>query len=227
MRAGSEPAPTCPALNIAHLPARVPALRTSLPPSQLSTPAACLPACVAVRRAALQVFCVAFSPDLTKMVTASGDGLLKVWNINVRYHMDEDPKCILSTGLSLLPGKCYSRLAWGPEGLVAGVCGTTLHFIDSRSGEVVDRVEDAHDAAVSCGCCAVMCCPVLCCAVMLCLRWWQQQDHLPMPCLHSHLAAHAPLPPASPPHADYLPGLVLKQAAQPARADACAGNRRP
>lgn len=97
-----------------------------------------------------KVFCVAFSPDLTKMVTASGDGLLKVWNINVRYHMDEDPKCILSTGLSLLPGKCYSRLAWGPEGLVAGVCGTTLHFIDSRSGEVVDRVEDAHDAAITC-----------------------------------------------------------------------------
>lgn len=84
--------------------------------------------------AASQVFCLAFSPDLTKMVTASGDGMLKVnawmgvgragraarrlaaataaaapalasaqppcstflcaqvWNINVRYHMSEDPK---------------------------------------------------------------------------------------------------------------------------------------
>lgn len=55
---------------------------------------------------------------------------------------------LLTAGLSLLPGKCYSRLAWGPEGLIAGACGTTLHFIDSRSGEVVDRVEEAHDAAV-------------------------------------------------------------------------------
>lgn len=27
-----------------------------------------------------------------QMVTASGDGLLKIWNIAVRYHMDEDPK---------------------------------------------------------------------------------------------------------------------------------------
>ena len=27
-----------------------------------------------------------------QMVTASGDGLLKLWNIAVRYHMDEDPK---------------------------------------------------------------------------------------------------------------------------------------
>ena len=39
-----------------------------------------------------KVYCLDFSPDLSKVVTASGDGLLKVWNINVRYHMDEDPK---------------------------------------------------------------------------------------------------------------------------------------
>ena len=56
---------------------------------------------------------------------------------------------ILSTGLSLLPGKCYSRLAWGPEGLIAAACGNVLHFLDSRTGVVVDRVDDAHDAAVS------------------------------------------------------------------------------
>ena len=56
---------------------------------------------------------------------------------------------LLSTGLSLLPGKCYSRLAWGPEGLIAAACGSVLHFLDSRTGEVVDRVDDAHEAAVS------------------------------------------------------------------------------
>lgn len=32
------------------------------------------------------------TPALPQMVTASGDGLLKIWNIAVRYHMDEDPK---------------------------------------------------------------------------------------------------------------------------------------
>ena len=56
---------------------------------------------------------------------------------------------LLSTGLSLLPGKCYSRLAWGPEGLIAAACGTMLHFLDARTGEVVERIEDAHEAAVS------------------------------------------------------------------------------
>lgn len=60
------------------------------------------------------------------------------------------PQVILSTGLSLLPGKCYTRLAWGPDGLIAGACGTMLHFLDACTGEVVERVEDAHDAAITC-----------------------------------------------------------------------------
>lgn len=55
----------------------------------------------------------------------------------------------MTTGLSLLPGKCYSRLAWGPENLIAAACGTMLHFLDARTGEVVERVDEAHDAAVS------------------------------------------------------------------------------
>lgn len=61
------------------------------------------------------------------------------------------PTCqvLLSTGLSLLPGKCYSRLAWGPENLIAAACGSMLHFLDARTGEVVERIDEAHDAAVS------------------------------------------------------------------------------
>ena len=30
------------------------------------------------------------------MVTTSKDGTIKVWNVNVRYRLDEDPKCILT-----------------------------------------------------------------------------------------------------------------------------------
>ncbi|KAL4432387.1 hypothetical protein ABPG77_001686 [Micractinium sp. CCAP 211/92] len=97
-----------------------------------------------------KIFCLDFSPDLTRMVTASGDGLLKVWNINVRYHMDEDPKVLLTTGLSLPPGQCYKRVAWGPDGHIAAACDRMLHFLDARTGEVVDRVEDAHDAPITC-----------------------------------------------------------------------------
>ena len=42
-----------------------------------------------------QVLCLAFSPDSTKMATASKDGTWRVWNINVRFHQQEDPKCLL------------------------------------------------------------------------------------------------------------------------------------
>ncbi len=42
-----------------------------------------------------QILCLAFAPDATKMVTASKDGTWRVWNINVRYHQQEDPKTLL------------------------------------------------------------------------------------------------------------------------------------
>lgn len=42
-----------------------------------------------------QVLCVAFSPDSQKMVTASKDGTWRVWNISVRFHQQEDPKCLM------------------------------------------------------------------------------------------------------------------------------------
>ena len=66
----------------------------------------------------------------------------------MRYHMDEDPKVLLTTGLSLPPGQCYRRIAWGPDGHIAAACDRMVHFLDARTGEVVDRVEEAHDAAV-------------------------------------------------------------------------------
>ena len=42
-----------------------------------------------------QIICLAFAPDATKMVTASKDGTWRVWNINIRYHQQEDPKTLL------------------------------------------------------------------------------------------------------------------------------------
>lgn len=45
--------------------------------------------------APLQVMGVSFSPDSKRVVTASEDGTLRVWNIEVRYHMSEDPKVLL------------------------------------------------------------------------------------------------------------------------------------
>lgn len=42
-----------------------------------------------------QVKCVGFSSDSRRAVTASLDGTLGVWNIDVRYHLREDAKRIV------------------------------------------------------------------------------------------------------------------------------------
>ena len=43
------------------------------------------------------MLCLDFSPDSKRAVTASKDGTWCIWNIDVRYKMDEDPKRLLQS----------------------------------------------------------------------------------------------------------------------------------
>ncbi len=45
-----------------------------------------------IERLSLQVLALDFDLEGTRAVTASKDGTWAVWNINVRYAQDEDPK---------------------------------------------------------------------------------------------------------------------------------------
>ena len=45
-----------------------------------------------IERFTLQVLALDFDLEGTRAVTASKDGTWAVWNINVRYAQDEDPK---------------------------------------------------------------------------------------------------------------------------------------
>lgn len=96
-----------------------------------------------------QILCLSFSPDATKMVTASKDGTWRVWNINVRYHQQEDAKCLLQHRQEVPAGTVYSHLAWGPTGQLAAACDNSIHFLDPSTGRIIDTVEAAHDAAIS------------------------------------------------------------------------------
>lgn len=96
-----------------------------------------------------KVLAVAFSTDSKSMVTASADGTLKIWNIGVRYLEQEDPKLILTFFPALQPGQQYEGLAWGPGGVIAAVKGTTLHFIDAKTGSIMESVNKAHDKAIT------------------------------------------------------------------------------
>eukprot|EP00238_Polyblepharides_amylifera_P000242 CAMPEP_0196574060 /NCGR_PEP_ID=MMETSP1081-20130531/3842_1 /TAXON_ID=36882 /ORGANISM="Pyramimonas amylifera, Strain CCMP720" /LENGTH=395 /DNA_ID=CAMNT_0041891959 /DNA_START=113 /DNA_END=1300 /DNA_ORIENTATION=+ len=95
---------------------------------------------------------VAFSADSTKMVTASKDGFLILWNINVRYQLSEDPKILLRTPC-VMTGGHYSKIALSPSGLLAAVvapANTTLHFLLPHNGEVVEEVLLAHSSEITC-----------------------------------------------------------------------------
>lgn len=88
-----------------------------------------------------------FSPEGSKAVTASEDGMLRVWNLAVRYHLREDPQCLVSVGIP--SGKAsVTRLAWGRGGYIAAVSGPNVYFLNAHDGKVVDTVLNAHSGEI-------------------------------------------------------------------------------
>lgn len=92
-----------------------------------------------------RILALAFSPDLARAATVSADGTLRLWDLNVRYTLNEDPHCI---GIVELPDaldvKQRARLAWGPGGVIALAHGTRLAFFDENGGGLLDRAEHTH-----------------------------------------------------------------------------------
>jgi WD40 repeat protein len=73
----------------------------------------------------------------------------------VRYHMDEDPKCLKVFSIPLQDGKGsaahYDRLAVSPNNQVlAATHGSTLQWLRAETGEVLDTAENAHDGEITC-----------------------------------------------------------------------------
>lgn len=94
-----------------------------------------------------------FSPNSEQIITASKDGTIRIWNINVRYHLDEDPKTLKVFPIPLHDSKGttlhYDRLSISPDGRVLAVThGSTLQWLSVESGEVLDTAEKAHDGDI-------------------------------------------------------------------------------
>ncbi|GLT51925.1 hypothetical protein SLA2020_252960 [Shorea laevis] len=96
-----------------------------------------------------------FSTNSEHIITASKDGSIRIWNINVRYHLDEDPKTLkvfpiplrASSGIALH----YDRLALSPDGkILAATCSSTLQWLCIETGKVLDTAEKAHDGDITC-----------------------------------------------------------------------------
>lgn len=99
-----------------------------------------------------KVTAVAIAPDGARAVTASEDGTLRVWRLDVRYHLQEDAKAVLSVPLErlgLAPGESFRRLALGPGGVIAAAHGGFVHFIDGAGGALLAKVH-AHEGPIAC-----------------------------------------------------------------------------
>lgn len=96
-----------------------------------------------------KVTAIDFSPDGSKAVTVSEDGTLRIWNINVRYNMQEDPKQLSVVGSPSPASHVISRLAWGRSGHIVAVCSNDIYILDARSGSVVETIVGAHSGVIN------------------------------------------------------------------------------
>ncbi|KAF3776933.1 Transducin beta-like protein 2 [Nymphaea thermarum] len=91
-----------------------------------------------------------FFPNSEQILTASKDGSIRIWNINVRYHLNEDPKTLKVFPIPLLDANGavlhYDRLSVSPDGkILAATHGSTLQWLCIESGKVLDTAEKAHE----------------------------------------------------------------------------------
>eukprot|EP00850_Spirogloea_muscicola_P013158 SM000088S23699 [mRNA] locus=s88:184722:188091:- [translate_table: standard] len=112
---------------------------------------------------------LSFTSDAQRVVTASKDGTIKIWNLNepsigprksflslaVRYHLDEDPKVLKSFPIPLPPAKNgpphLDRIAVSPDGLyLAATLSANLYWVSLDTGQLLDKCEIAHDGIITC-----------------------------------------------------------------------------
>ncbi|CAM8968644.1 unnamed protein product [Rhodiola kirilowii] len=95
-----------------------------------------------------------FTPDSEQIITASKDGTIRIWNINVRYHLDEDPKTVKVFPIPLLDASgtplTYDRLSISPDGnFLAVTHDSTLQWLNVESGKILDTADKAHDGDIT------------------------------------------------------------------------------
>ncbi|GAV60236.1 WD40 domain-containing protein [Cephalotus follicularis] len=95
-----------------------------------------------------------FAPNSEQIITASKDGSIRVWNINVRYHLDEDPKTLKVFPIPLHDSRGatlhYDRLSLSPDGrILAATHGSKLQWLSVDTGKVLDTADKAHEGDIT------------------------------------------------------------------------------
>ncbi|XP_020678968.1 transducin beta-like protein 2 [Dendrobium catenatum] len=100
------------------------------------------------------VTCLCFTPNSENIITASKDGTIRIWNINVRYHLDEDPKTLKVFKIPLKEAKgtplLYDHMSISPDGKILAVTsGPTLQWLCTETGEVLDTADKYHEGDIT------------------------------------------------------------------------------
>eukprot|EP01064_Diplonema_japonicum_P004221 TRINITY_DN12762_c0_g1_i1.p1 TRINITY_DN12762_c0_g1~~TRINITY_DN12762_c0_g1_i1.p1 ORF type:complete len:539 (+),score=83.03 TRINITY_DN12762_c0_g1_i1:49-1665(+) len=94
----------------------------------------------------LNTTCVGFSQDGSRAASCSKDGGVRVWNINVRWHLREEPK--LLQAFEDTDYTYFTHAAFSPNNkiLVLATPDTSLVFyrIDSKTATILGEITDAH-----------------------------------------------------------------------------------
>ncbi|MCL7035711.1 hypothetical protein MKW94_026730 [Papaver nudicaule] len=90
-----------------------------------------------------------FSPNSERIITASKDGTVRIWNINVRYDFFENPKILNVFPVPLLDSKGttlhYEHLDISPDGkILAATHCTRLQWLCVETGKVLSTEDRAH-----------------------------------------------------------------------------------
>lgn len=95
-----------------------------------------------------------FAPNSEQIITTSKDGSIRIWNINVRYHLDEDPKTLKVFPIPLHDASGtalhYDRLSISPDGkILAATHGSMLQWLCAETGKILDTADKAHDGEIT------------------------------------------------------------------------------
>eukprot|EP00892_Ulva_mutabilis_P003838 jgi/Ulvmu1/1826/UM119_0044.1 len=86
---------------------------------------------------------VTFNVNGTKAATSCKDGSFRLWNINVRYHQQEDPKLMKMAKLK----QVYDHMVWCPNDVIVCAQGRELHWMNGV--EECCSVTHAHDGEIT------------------------------------------------------------------------------
>jgi len=95
-----------------------------------------------------EIFCACFSPDSKLVATSSKDGTIKIWNIEVRYKVKEDPVCIATIKEDSIVH--FEKLCFSPDGkTLLAVHANNIYFYEIPSTKKITQLEGVHEGWIT------------------------------------------------------------------------------